>query len=83
MRLNEEEELEWVSKPFVAVATSLRQAKRQYLSMEEALEEISAELGVEPGQIMEHIKALPKAWEMKDLRARIDCLLKENAELKT
>ena len=31
---------------------------------------------------MEHIKAFPKAREMEDLRARIDCLLKENAELK-
>ena len=45
---DEEEESEWVSRPFVVVAASLRQAKRQYLSMEEALEEISAELGVEP-----------------------------------
>ena len=56
---------------------------RQYLGVEEALEEISAELGVEPRQIMEHIKALPKARKMEDLRAQIDCLLKENAELKT
>ena len=30
-----------------------------------------------------HIKALPKAREMEDLRAWIDCLFKENAELKT
>ena len=50
--------------------------------MEEALEEISAELGVEPKWIMQHIWALPKAREMEDLRARIDCLFKENAELK-
>ena len=80
---NEEEEPEWVSRPFAVVTASLRQAKRQYLGMEEALEEISAELGVEPRQVLEHIKALPKAWEMEDLRARIDYLLKENAELKT
>ena len=50
--------------------------------MEEALEEISAELGVEPQQVVEHIKVLPKAREMEDLRAWIDCLLKENTELK-
>ena len=80
---DEEEEPEWVSKAFIAVATSLRQAKRQYLDMEEALEEINAELGVEPRQIMEHIKAVPKAQEMEDLRARINCLLKKNTELKT
>ena len=51
--------------------------------MEEVLEEISAELGVEPRRIMEHIKVLPKAREMEDLRVRIDCLLKENSELNT
>ena len=32
---------------------------------------------------MQHIRAHPKAREMEDLRARIDGLLKENAELKT
>ena len=72
-----------MSRPFTAVAKSLRQARRQYLGMEEVLEEINAELGVEPQQVVEHIKALPKAREMEDLQARIDCLLKENAELKT
>ena len=51
--------------------------------MEEALEEISAKLGVEPRWIMQHIRAFPKAGEMEDLRARIDNLFKENAELKT
>ena len=50
--------------------------------MEEALEEINIELGVEPRQVVEHIKVLPKAREMEDLRARIDCLLKENVKLK-
>ena len=35
--------------------------------MEEVLEEISAELEVEPWQVVEHIKALPKAREMEDL----------------
>ena len=50
--------------------------------MEQALEEISSELGIELPQVVEHVKGLPKAEEMEDLRARIDCLLKENAELK-
>ena len=51
--------------------------------MEEALEEIGAELGVEPRQIIQHIWALPKAQEVEDLRTRIDGLLKKNADLKT
>ena len=51
--------------------------------MEEVLEEISAKLEMEPRQVLEHIKALSKTREMEDLRARIDSLLKENAELKT
>ena len=50
--------------------------------MEGALKEITAELGMEPRQMLELIKALPKAWEIEDLRAQINCLLKENAELK-
>ena len=50
--------------------------------MEEALEEIGAELGVEPRQIMQQIRSLPKAWEVEDLRAQIASLLKENGELK-
>ena len=79
----QEEEPKWVYRPFTAVARSLQHARSQYLGMEQALEEISSELGVEPRQVVEHIKALPKAREMEDLRARIDCLFKENAELKT
>ena len=47
-QLGEEEEPKWVARPFAAVNASLRQAKKQYLGVEEALEEISAELGVEP-----------------------------------
>ena len=70
-------------RPFTTVARSLREARSKYLGMEQALEEISSELGVEPRQVVGHIKALSKAREMEDLRARIDCLLKENAKLKT
>ena len=33
--------------------------------------------------MVEHVKGLSKAREMEDLRARIDCLLKENVDLKT
>ena len=36
----QEKELEWVYRPFTAVAKSLRQARSQYLGMEQALEEI-------------------------------------------
>ena len=70
-------------RPFIAVARSLRQARNRYLSLEQGLEEINSELRVEPRQMVEHVKGLPKARKMEDLRARIDCLLKENAELKT
>ena len=51
--------------------------------MEEALEEIGAELGVEPKGIMQRIRSLPKAREVEELRARIVGLLKENADLQT
>ena len=51
--------------------------------MEEALEEIGAELGVESRQIMQKIRSLPKAREVEELRARIVGLLKENADLQT
>ena len=51
--------------------------------MEEALEEIGSELGVEPKEIIQKIRSLPKAWEMEALRARIAGLLKENADLQT
>ena len=51
--------------------------------MEEALEKIGTELGVEPKQIMSHIQSFFKAREVEDLRAQIAGLLKENGELKT
>ena len=70
-------------KPFVAVASSLQQAKSQYLVMEQTLEELNKELNVELPQLVEHVKKLPKARELADLQARTNCLLKENSELKT
>ena len=51
--------------------------------MEEALEEIGVELGVEPRQIMLKIRSLPKAREVEELQNRIAGLLKENADLQT
>ena len=76
-----EEGHEWVEKPFVDVARSIRQARIQYESMEEALEQIGSELGVRPNGIIPTIRSLPKAREMEELRARIAGLLKENAEV--
>ena len=55
------EEPEWVEKPFIAVMRSIRQARMQYESMEEALEQIGSELGVRPNGIIPKIRSLPKA----------------------
>ena len=72
---------EWVEKPFVGVARSIRQARIQYESMEEALEQIGSELGVRPSKIIPTIWSHFKAWEMEELRARIARLLKDNVGL--
>ena len=77
-----EEGQEWVEKPFVAVLRSIRQARMQYESMEEALEQIGSEFGMRPNGIIPTIWSLPKVWEMEELRARIAGLLKENADVK-
>ena len=69
---------EWVEKPFVGVARSIRQARVQYESMEEVLEQIGSKLGVRPNGIIPAIRSLPKAREMEELRARIAELLKDN-----
>ena len=76
-----EEGWEWVEIPFVDVARNIRQARIQYKSMDEALEQISSELGVRPNGIIPTIQSLPKAREMEELRARIAGLLKDNAGL--
>ena len=47
------------------------------------MESISLHLDVEPHHLLEHIQALPKPQDLTDLQARVDCLLKENGELKT
>ena len=36
----------------------------------------------EPADVMDRIKALPKPEDLTDLQARMDCLLKENVELR-
>ena len=56
--------------------------KVQYQSMESILNSISRYLDVEPRDMLDHIKALPKPQDLSDLQARVDCLLKENGELK-
>ena len=70
-----------MEKPFVAVIRSIRQAKMQYESIKEALEQIGSELGVRSNGIIPKIRSLPKAQEMKELRAQIAGLLKDNTNL--
>ena len=79
----EEEERPWVHKPFNAVIASYRQVKDQYLILERTLESINLHLDMEPRHLLEHIQTLPKPQELTDLQASVDCLLKENGELKT
>ena len=50
--------------------------------MEKLLNSISWYLDAEPGDILDHIKALLKPQDLSDLQARVDCLLRENGELK-
>ena len=52
-------------------------------ALKQALQDISKELKVEPLNALEFIKKLPKAQDMGDLQARVDCLLKENGKLKS
>ena len=50
--------------------------------MECFIEEISNFFNVEPANVMDRIRALPKPEDFTDLQARMDCLLKENTELR-
>ena len=50
--------------------------------MERFIEDISNYLDAEPADVMDRIKALPKPEDLTDLQARMDCLLKENVELR-
>ena len=56
--------------------------KSQYQVMERFIKEISNYFDTEPADVMDRIKALPKPEDLTDLQARMDCLLKENIELR-
>ena len=72
-----------MDKPFVSIAREFRQARNQYESMEQALEQIGSELGISPDQIIPTIRTLPKAQEVDGLRVRIAGLISENDRLQT
>ena len=72
-----------MDKPFVSIARGFRQARNQYESMEQALEQIGSELGVSPDQIILTIRSLPKAQEMDGLQVRIAELISKNDRLQT
>ena len=50
--------------------------------MERFIEDISNYFDAEPADIMDRIKALPKPEDLTDLQAWMDCLLRENMELR-
>ena len=50
--------------------------------MERFIEDISNYMDSKPANVMDRIKALPKPEDLTDLEARMDCLLKENVELR-
>ena len=72
-----------MDKPFVSIARGFRQARNQYESMEQALEQIGSELGVSLDQIIPTIRSLPEAQEMDGLRVRNAELINENDWLQT
>ena len=78
-----EEGPEWVDKPFASIARGFRQARDQYESMEQALDQIGSELGISPEEIIPTIWTLPKAQKVDGLRIRIASLISENDRLET
>ena len=72
-----------MDKPFASVARGFQQARDQYESMEQALDQIGSELGVSPEEIIPMIRTLPKAQEVDGLRIRIASLISENNRLET
>ena len=50
--------------------------------MEHFIEEISNFFDAEPAEVMDRIRTLPKSEDLTDLQARMDCLVKENVELR-
>ena len=78
----EEQGTPWVLKPFEPVVQSYKVAKRQYQAMEKLINSISRYLDAEPDDMLDRIKARPTPQDVSDLQARMDCLLKENGELR-
>ena len=76
------EDRPWVRKSFDPVQESYKVVKSQYLVMECSIEEISNFFDAESAEVMDRIRALPKPEDLTDLQARMDYLLKENAELR-
>ena len=74
--------MSWVLKPFEPVVQSYKVVKKQFQGMEKLFNSISRYLDAEPGDMLDHIKALPKPQDLLDLQARVDCLLRKNGELK-
>ena len=78
----EEEDKPWVRRPFDPVRESYKVVKSQYQSMERFIEDISNYMDSVPTDVMDRIKVLPKPKDLTYLQARMDCLLKENVELR-
>ena len=51
--------------------------------MESFIEQISTYMDLDPADVLDQIRDLPKPEDLTDLQARMDCLLKENVELRT
>ena len=79
---SEEGDKPWARRPFDPVRESYKVVKSQYQAMESFIEEISTYMDSEPADVMNRIKDLPKPEDLIDLQARMDCLLKENVELR-
>ena len=78
----EQEGTPWVLKPFEPVVQSYKVVKKQYQAMEKLINSISRYLDAEPDDMLDRIKALPKPQDLSGLQARMDCLLRENKELR-
>ena len=78
----EEGDKPWIRRPFNPVRESYKVVKSQYLVMERFIEEISNFFDAEPAEVMDRIRTLPKPKDLTNLQAQMDCLLKENVELR-
>ena len=66
-----EEGPEWVDKPFASIARGFWQARDQYESMEQALDQIGSELGVSLEEIIPTIRTLLKKSGIKNLPLKL------------